>query len=654
MVAIQIENGQYLDLQKEFVGLNYQIADIGAIDTRTGTFTNDFNLPNTAHNRSALGFASVDNVIGDYNPQHKIPAKCFQNNIMIANGFLQVNGGDSKEIDITFYGDNVDVFELIRGKKLRECNLSHLRHAYNATNVINSFNNTSGYIYPVIDYGLFTDSVSMSIASGEIYTAVFVPDVLTAIFKDIGFKIDGTMLNRALYKKSVVPFVNNFFGYSKDFVQEKMFYVDNGAGTFTIAAGLTVTHNFTRELDFFQGVTFGTDLFNLGADKYVADDDYQIRIWYQFDRRLFTNLNGSATIPTLYIKKNGVVIATSTLGVSSVQVTTTVTNLDYIEFAVKNNHSGTITFGATGRGDVSQQFVAGSVIYPETVLPDMDQVDFVKWVLFRFLGVISVDQFSKTVYFNQFNDIKNNPVDDWSSNVDVSKKVDTNYSKILSKYAKRNIASYTEDENDNYQTIYNADNDLQFGAGVFTLDNDFLEDEKTIFETPFSGTFLIESFNTDRLLIPYIPRHLPGSDEVNVAEPRVLTVYGRLDISQFSNNTSISIMGTPCTSIPFSYFYKGTYGFEVDDFKESLAFGVQNVFAPNDLGAFESDYLSLIDILQNPNIKTAYLRLNQIDLSNLDFLKKKYIERFGGYFYLNIIEDYDGSGDSVKCVLVKV
>jgi hypothetical protein len=573
---------------------------------------------------------------------------------MISKGVVQVNGYDKDEVDITFFGDNIDVFELIKGKKLREIDLSNLRHTYTAGNITGSFTNESGYIYLPIDYGLFTDRASMTIASGEIYPAIFLPDVLTAVFKLIGYKVEGSLLNRALFKKSVLPFGNNVFGYSKEFVESKNFYVDN-LTPFTIGAGLTVKHDFNRELDTSLGSVFGgNDLFNLTTERYTADDDYQINLIYDYDFRVFTRLNGAVAAPTISIKKNGVTIATAPSNVKIISVTTTLNSGDYLEAYVQNNHSGSITFGGTFTGNVSQNFVTGSVIYPETVLPDMEITDFLKWVLFRFLGVLSIDPFSKTCYLNQFNDLKNNDVDDWSDKVDLSRTVDTNYNKLLSKFGKVNVAKYKEDDKDVYQTNYNVDNDYPFGSGTFEINNDFIEGEKTIFETKFSPTFLINSFDANQLLIPYIPRHLPDDDDINVPEPRVLTVYGNLDISQFSQVTSISILGSTVTSIPFSYFYKSIYGFEVDDFKESLAFGVQNIFAPNDLGAFESDYLQLINILQTPSVKRAYLKLNQIDMVNLDFLKKKYFERFGGYFYLNIIEDYDGSGDSVKCELIKL
>jgi hypothetical protein len=41
-ISIQVNSDSYLDfLNREFVGLNYQIFDLGNLETRTGTFSND-------------------------------------------------------------------------------------------------------------------------------------------------------------------------------------------------------------------------------------------------------------------------------------------------------------------------------------------------------------------------------------------------------------------------------------------------------------------------------------------------------------------------------------------------------------------------------------------------------------------------------------
>jgi hypothetical protein len=657
-ISIQVNNNGYLDLfKREFVGLNYQIFDLKNIQTRQGAFSNDFIIPNTAYNQALLGYATAKNIADpEFSPTVKIPAKVFQNNILISNGFIQINEYDKDEIDIAFYGDNVDIFELLRGKKLVDAgdDLSDLRHVYSAANVHASFTNQSGYIYLPIDYGLFTTRALMEIDSGEIMPHVYIPDLLEAIFKGIGYKIAGTMLNRALYKKSVIAFTNELFGYTKEFVRDKSFYVNNkGEVADSIASGATVTYNFKHKETNYFGFEYGNTLFDLSSDKYTADTTVNMSMMFVYDAANAIIQYGTGFVkPTHYIKVNGVVVATGAGGNAAIY-TGVINAGDYIEFDIKNNDPSPMRLYATANGEVSQQYADGTVIYPETLLPDMLQVDFIKWILFRFASVITIDQFSKTVYFNQFNDLNNNEVDNWSSKVDLSKKVTINYNELVGNYSKINTASYQEDDSDQYISGYNSNADSVFGSGAFEIDNDFINSDNEIYQAPFAGTMLIQSFDTAYLLLPYIPRNLVV-DSINIPQPRVLTVHGVIDIDRISTVSSISILGISTDSIPFSYFYKSASGVEIDNSRESLAFGVQNIFAPNDMGAFESDYLNLINVFNNPEIVTAYLKLNQIDITNLDFLKKKYIERFGGYYYLNKIEDYDGSGDSVKCELIKL
>jgi hypothetical protein len=654
-LKIQIlESGEYLDLfPGELFGLNYQVYDLGSIETRAGTFSNDFSVPNTAHNKAALGNVTQTNVLQSPNRVFDaIPAQCYQNGIQVSKGFIQVVETLENEgaINLCFYGDNIDVFELLKDKNLTDLDFSEFTHTYNAANIIASFSNTSGYIYPVCDYGLFEDRASATINQGEIFPAIYIHNVLSKIFNAIGYKLDGTLLNRALYKKSFLPFTQGTFGYTAEFAGTKSFYVksDTAATKFSLPNGTTALFNFQQKIPGF----LGNDLFNLTTDTYTATHPYKIQLSF-----LITQVGGSVFVPTLRILKNGITISISGLGGKRISATTTVQAGDTIQFQCESNGGGTSTFYGYGQGLVLKDFVSGMEMDPTVVMPDMLQTDFLKFILFRFQGVMSVDPFTKTVYLNQFNDIKNKPSEDWSDKVDISKEVKTNYFDVLEGYAKINNALYSIDSEDKYQAEYNSNNIIPFGGGTFTLENDFLEGETTVFETPFSPTMVIESFGNNKILLPYIPRYLNPADttNVNVPEPRILTMYGSISLDQISEITSMSILGTTVSEIPFSYFYKSQYGSDVDTVKDSLAFGVQaGIFAPNDLGAFESDYLYLITILQNPEIKRAYLRLNQIDMVNLDFLKKKYFERFGGYFYLNIIENYDGSGNSVECELIKI
>jgi hypothetical protein len=735
-LSIQINNDKFLDLSKrEYVALSYQVFDLGKLESRQGAFTNDFDIPNTDYNRALLGYATEDNIYQpEFSATKKIPARVYNNNIMVSDGFIQIVEFSLKTIRICFFGDNVNIWEAIKGKKLKEIDLSYLRHVYNATNVINSFGNTSGYIYLPIDYGNFTARTLRQINAGEIFPAIFVDDITKGIFRQAGFKVSGSLLSRSLYKKSVIPFTNAEFGYSDDFATRKSFYAINRSAPPVIPASSNQKYNFNETINFFGGKLYSNELFDLSTDRYTADEMYAINISFGYNYRALIMENFPLVErPILKIYKNGVQAYSTTAASIDLQQIIVFPG-DYFEFYIHNHNPANpnIKVRAWARIIVFKEIIPGSIVFPEIALPDMSQTDFIKWLIYRFNLLITVDSFTNTVYLDQFNDIKFNAVDDWSDKVDLKKEPKIDKAKIVSNYAKRNIGKYTLDESDFLQTAYSSSNNgLAFGSGVFNIDNDFLPDEKDIFETPFSGTFINPAFGINKIKLPYIPRYivekgvtlsfqssntsneggflrftisgLPSFKErdriqitnasetsyngvweilykfsdisfyvgvpyvagssgdikffpsdINVPAPRCLTVYGLVDLIQISDTVSLEIMGQTVTEIPFSYFFKGTYGWGIDDFKESLAFSIQNIPEPNDNGAFETDYADLINALNNPEMRIAYLRINQLDIINLKFLQKKYIERFGGYFYLNLLDEYDGSGDSVLCELVKI
>lgn len=721
MVAIRIDN-EYLDLQEEYIAVDFLINDIGEIQSKQGEFSNDFDVPKTAHNIRVLGYSTETNVIGTYSPSRAISADLIQNNTVISSGFVQVNSKEGDKINITFYGSNIDVFELLKDKSLQEIGLSDYSHNYTGANVVSSFNNTEGYIYSVIDYGHFQDRRSNKIVSGEIFPCIYLHTLIKEMFKNIGYKVSGSILSRALYYKIVLPFVNETFGYSKDYVNSKSVYADNLLSElFAVSAGATAICRFARTIDNFNGVTYGgSSLMDLPNERYTADGDYGVTIEYR-------TLVSTVPAKTLILRINGVDVAESNS--NYLTYTTNLSSGDYIEMYFKNDSAGVLNVRNIIKIRALQTFVETSEVNPSVCLPNITQADLLKWLLFRFAGVFSVDKFSKTVYLNQFSDLKKNLTnsDNWSDKIDLSNDIETNYIDLVSNYGQKNYANYAIDENDKLFFSYNAENDLSYGSGMFDLDNDFLEGEKIIYEAPFSPTEQCLFFNGFNFRLNYIPRNIGSSffgeftnsqsqnyggllsisvqlspnptvgqiieiyegsyigvwtivevispsrfvlnaswsgastgsfiafdNTYNAAIPRVLINYGNVDVATLSEITELEIMGQTVTEIPFMYFYKSKEGTELDNYGESLAFGVPSVFAPYDKAAFDSDYLDVIKMLKESQVVKAYMKLNQVDLANLDFLKPKYIESLGGYFYLNKIEGYDASGDSVLCELVKL
>jgi hypothetical protein len=737
-LAIKVRGQYYLDLfNVEYIGVDNSIFDLKNLKTRQGSSTNDFNIPDTSNNRIALGYSTVENVdISDYRPSERIPAELVQNNICISNGFIQVVGKD-KDISITFFGENIDVFEQIKGRLVSDIDLSEYDHIYNSSNIIASFNNTyvDAYKYLPIDYGTLTERTELFIDSGEIFPSVYVYPIVKTIFSEIGYKLDGSLLDRAKYKKAILPFSNPTyaFGVTENYADDKKFYVKS----FTDYVDNVFNPSDNRIYEWNEAANIPTGfvnrLFDFNLNKYVADDNYTLDLVVRFDLTRFRELSGFVNPPQLIIKINGVQVATTGVNKStSLPYRATLVPGDYIEVFVNNDTIDPIEIELEFTGSIAREVLLDSTFHVSSVLPAIQQTDFIKWVLYEFCGVLSVDNISKTVYLNQFNDIKNNSVDDWSGKLDISRTPKVSYTSLVNSYAVSNIMAYELDESDIYNVEYNSLNGVPFGSAKMIVNNDFLEGENELFKTVFAGTFIVDSFGTYNIKLPFIPRyvfeegsikfissdvssHTDGnlklsidtapnlvvggfvqitdsipayngvwkittlidnntfvlntpytsavtgsvkffSSEVNSdLIPRCLIDYGVVDIFQLGEVAEeITIIDTVVTQIPFSFFYKPQMGFVIDGYRETLAFGYQNIFSANDYGPLEYDYDLINSALNTPVTIEAYLLLNQIDMVNLDFLKKKYIERLGGSFYLNKIDEYDGSGNSVKCELIKL
>jgi hypothetical protein len=79
---------------------------------------------------------------------------------------------------------------------------------------------------------------------------------------------------------------------------------------------------------------------------------------------------------------------------------------------------------------------------------------------------------------------------------------------------------------------------------------------------------------------------------------------------------------------------------------ENLGFG-------NNL--IERNYQGLISVLTRTKIVTEQLRLDALDIQQLDFLKPVYLSKHNAYFYISKISGFTyGSSESTEVELVKL
>ena len=120
------------------------------------------------------------------------------------------------------------------------------------------------------------------------------------------------------------------------------------------------------------------------------------------------------------------------------------------------------------QGDL-QYKITGTVPYKiNDVIPQINQADFIKDVMFRH-GVISqFNQKTRTLTLNKLQDIENNKgvAVDYSDKVDLSKAPSYDFTKILNGFKKRSKITYAQDDNDLQMRTFFALNKSNLGDAI--------------------------------------------------------------------------------------------------------------------------------------------------------------------------------------------
>ena len=136
------------------IGQNFSVNQLSEVSARQGGFSNSFSLPRTSKNNEALGFPTNLNT-SSKSFYKKITSTLIDGNGNIASGFLKIEKVTKQNINVTFFSDNVEWFQLIKDKKLTDLDLSKFDHQYNNTTIKTAIDadKTEGYTYTLIDYG---------------------------------------------------------------------------------------------------------------------------------------------------------------------------------------------------------------------------------------------------------------------------------------------------------------------------------------------------------------------------------------------------------------------------------------------------------------------------------------------------------------------
>lgn len=689
MIDIEIEsNGERLLMSdNNRMRVTFQSSDLREAGTSLSSFSTSAKLPLTNENITKLGFKTVQSI----KPTETaiIKARILSGDNELDKGFIRIDNVNQseKEIGVTFFGRNADWFSQLKGKEIRDIDLSIYDHVNSSANI--DISRTEGYVYLPVDYGYLAGKSSATIELNEIFPALFVRDIIKHIFKDIGYKVSGTLFDRPELDRMLIPFSGETPVHSNEWIRDRTDtkictngeFLDSN-GSFGIEASLTPTIiPFDRILQKTSESTF-----NHTTPYYVVNEPMDLIINLnvvivcpfnpfttnnnQCVIKLYKNgvsvgewanrkiINGTVSFVNLIVGDTFYVTYNTTLGTGAGRV--------YINMYNAFSDSKSITFTIGGRrlsyevytGSTSKfEFLAqkrlalGSKYQMSWFLPKLKQSELIEYVFFKFNVLVSFDKTTNSVVIDTINDLNILDSDDWSDKLDLSSPIERNYFDFLNNYARKNACKYDSDSDNIGCEQYLSEYAIGYGDGSIDINNQYLDTEKEYYTAPFLPCISTKVFTG----IANLQMYMPSLYQKDNASAYILYYCPNISVSDMTGGviSSVTIAGVSKTHIPYAYFVTPINFINDPLINQNLCFDNPIDKKYDGVGVLDKNYKKIEDVLNNSETISAYMFLSALEISTIMYNRLRYIEALGGYYYLNKIGQYDASGDSTECELIK-
>jgi hypothetical protein len=652
-------NGMECDLSPSTViALNFQINDLAELKDRQGNFSNQFKIPMTANNRAILEDAELLQS-GTDRPYRKLPARVSKNNIdVVPIGFAIVESSE-KTYNVTVFSGITYFFSLIANKQLHELDLSAYDHIFNWANIIASRSNTDGYKYSLIYYG---QPVMGDVKN--LRPLFFIQTLIDKIFSEAGFTKTGNIWSDSNYQKQLLSLFNEsdiegFYDYESRWSHNNWLH--------DIPSAVPPTP-LTLPISYFIGasgeewtcrlrIRFDTPSWNTGTS--------YLKI-YAYAHS--TDFFGSSTFNLMWTSP-----AALGVGIHDVDVSVNIAALpdtQFIEFYIEGNDTGLghpayfgwiegkrstdaynvfkvgIKYDAVAQGFFplqpyrsivigtykkdSLEYDADEVVIARQLQDLMTQKDLIKIVANQHGLFFKQDPYVNNVKAFSIKDIVNNIpyAVDWTDKLHMDKdtwKVEYRFGK----YGKKNYMKYTRDDDDIETISYKT-----LGQGVFTIDDETLDDEVTIIQLPVAASKDIQLVTDPKYWFPRVYKKddsgtlFKRANVARVLEDDTRTLPG-IDTWHFSDGTNNLVTAV---DIPFCYFQLNGQRLFNLGFDDSLLI----------------NYEGLIELLQKAKKFTAFYKLTEIDIQNLNQEIPVYLTQLSSYYYQNKVLNYTGYAGANK------
>jgi len=338
---------------------------------------------------------------------------------------------------------------------------------------------------------------------------------------------------------------------------------------------------------------------------------------------------------TLVVKKDGVVIASNIITLTSSQGSTNYSlSISDTTFYVESGSVYSYELYEEATREESIQYYsntsvtsAGFSFAPSNRLPygalidfaklfDVQQTDVLRDVINQYCLTIQTNDLTKQAFLNSLDDLQSNlsRSKDWSDKIDLSKTPVIKYK--FGSYGQVNNLRYADDDDVVAET----------GNGSFNIVDYNLQPEKTIIQLKLAAvnsSLRIEDEHT-----PTIPFFTSLNSYFDKKKSRIILLDDEVNKTVDWTN-SIDATTGQSTVLPVCYFEK-------DGKTDSLDF----------TSLLASNYTVLQGMMNQAKFVSASFRLNAVDITNVDFTVPIYLDvhdgniHINGFFYINKISNF--------------
>ena len=725
MVEVRIE-GRRLDVFEGFdFSFNYGIADIRNPEKRSTEYSKTIKCPATKNNDELFGHiydvnisnnydANTTNISVNFNPNKKAEARVIADGVEVMAGVVQlrkvVQKGHAYTYEVVFIGKLINIFSVLGDKKINETlDFSDLNHELTQTNIVNSWSNTDGYVYPYIDYGkrIEFNNVGRVFYPNDLRPALFASTILDRIFDFAGFSYTSSFFNAQLWNQLIVPFTGKSLLPDSSQSQNRLFrallpaetiltnWVNVSTGLYyktldisndSTGGGFDSGNNYTTTgLNYLVPET-GLYTFNHTATIKVQRDTASIsRIYSSTGSNLKAQIfkvdtNGQQTVLTetsFPIQTNSYLEQTLTFNLTASEEVLFAGDRVYYRLWLDNQDL--IISNATGQilplsnfftdfeitaedaefsNDAIIDAFEGDLLDFSTIAPDCTMADFLTSVFKMFNLYVEVDPNNERNLLIETRDTfySQGGTKDWTYKL--ARDNDITFEPLGVLTDREYIYTYSED-GDYYNERYQNNRGHVYGRARIEVDNDFVQSSKEV-EVIFSPSPLVNDLPSNRIIPKIYDANISEGAQPTDANIRILYFQNlpsnpSWELASFFNPTLTQ------TTYPYAGHWDNpitptvdiNFGLPFEIYYQANSYtGTLQVTNANLYNIYHRNYINEVTD-KDSKVMTAMFYLEPTDINTLDFRDQIVIDN--AYWRLNKVMNYNPFKEGLtKVELIKI